>query len=151
MLIFWTNFVQSQSEAITIYMKDNTRHTGYIMNEDSARIKFSANDLPTAKWFNKADIINYDNKSQKVDLHYSPAAGTYNKKASDYFVNAGGFGIASVLLMVGGVAATSVGAATNNKIEVYSVAGLSGAGLIFLIPTFTNVISGAKALREKDL
>lgn len=150
-MAFWINAVQSQSQAITIILKDSTRHTGYVMKEDSARIKFSAEDLPAAKWFNKEDILNYDSKAQKIDLHYKAAADAQQKQASDYFIGAGGFGVASVLLMVGGVVSTSVGAATGNKIAIYSGAGLSGAGLIFLIPTFTNVINGGKALRQKDL
>lgn len=139
----------AKSQAVTILMPDSSTHVGYVMKTDSLRIKFSTDDWPTARWINKADILNYARIENRLSLNMPEEVATGN--ASQHFINAGGFGIASVLLMVGGVAASAAGAATGNKIVVYAGAGMSGAGLLFLIPTFTNITKGGKALKAKNL
>ena len=60
--------LKSQEQEITIILKDNTTHRGYIMKEDSSRIKFSSDDFPTVKWINKNEILNYPTIGKKPDL-----------------------------------------------------------------------------------
>jgi len=61
-----------KSQAVTIIMKDSTTHVGYVMKEDSSRIKFSSEDFPTVKWINKVEILNYSSIGRKLEQTQIP-------------------------------------------------------------------------------
>ena len=148
LIAFCLSLAHSQT---TIVLKDGSHYSGTIVDSTKKRISviLIGRKEPVEILRNEISfMLNSDSVAEK-DRKDAITFTHYKTLPSTYFKRAGNFGAVSITGIIGGGIVGIVGAVMKNTTVAYVGAGVSGAGVIFLIPTFLNLHKGGQALQDK--
>ena len=163
LIAFAVSLAHSQT---TIVLKDYSKYEGAIVDSTNTSIYILPKGKKSSFSIAKDEILMIENtdsfeirQQQRANAaYYAGKFGSIDTSSktkitlnlpSQYFKSAGRFGIASISLVVAGGILATVGGLKGVLPLAYAGAGLSGAGVVLLIPAFAKIHRGGAAFEER--
>jgi len=161
LIAFAVSLAHSQT---TIVLKDYSKYEGAIVDSTNTSIYILPKGKKSSFSIAKDEILMIENtdsfeirQQQRANAaYYAGKFGTMDTSRkitlnlpSQYFKQAGEFGVTSVCFILGGGITGIVGAVLKNTTVAYVGAGVSGAGFVLLIPAFVKIHRGGAAFEER--